>query len=489
MISVYKQEVVDGVAAKVKATASIKYDAPMRFLKPDSKLPLDINDVPELAKSSISDNWDLYPFSSVLVSVGWNGNDDVFDAGEAFMARNSPVNKQLNYMHDEKTIIGHMTKAIVMDVDGNIINEDQEIIPDFYDIVVANVLYRKWSDEARQELVDKIIAGIPENEWFVSMECLFRGFDYALISPEGEHKVIHRNHSTAFLTKHLRAYGGTGVYEDHKIGRMIRNLTFSGNAVVDNPANPRSIIFNETDPFKSTATQVSFPKQEKTNMADSNDILVAQLKEEVAKANSRYEKLEEKFEKQVAEAQQAEQDRLEKQIASLKVDVEESEKKVEAKDKSLTETQEQLEALQKEHKQLVAEMDETKKKLEKSEKDKAKANRVSKLVDSNVPLAQAEALTDKFDSLNDEQFDAIVEIQAEFFKDKEKKEEKKDDKKDKAKAEKEQEDADAKAAAKALEDAKVDDKHVTPNGEENTEAELSTAMMSWFADIREKQDK
>ena len=78
------------------------------------------------------------------------------------------------------------------------------------------------------------------------MECFFTGFDYGLIDQKtGDYKVLSRNNDTAYLSKHLRAYGGTGEHEGYKIGRVLRNITFSGKGFVDRPANPDSIIFSK----------------------------------------------------------------------------------------------------------------------------------------------------------------------------------------------------------------------------------------------------
>ena len=72
----------------------------------------------------------------------------------------------------------------------------------------------------------KIIAEIEEGKWYVSMECLFAGFDYALIGEEGSAKVLARDEESAFLTKHLRAYGGTGEYQGYKVGRALEIYLF-----------------------------------------------------------------------------------------------------------------------------------------------------------------------------------------------------------------------------------------------------------------------
>ena len=97
---------------------------------------------------------------------------------------------------------------------------------------------------------DQIIAEIEEGKWFVSMECLFAGFNYALLDEGGNGKILARDEESAFLTKHLRAYGGTGEYEGYKVGRALANISFSGKGLVAKPANPRSII------IKSVAFEV-----------------------------------------------------------------------------------------------------------------------------------------------------------------------------------------------------------------------------------------
>ena len=79
------------------------------------------------------------------------------------------------------------------------------------------------------------------------MECLFPNFDYALTAPDGSTKVVSRDEASAFLTKHLRSYGGSGEYQNYRVGRLLRNLSFSGKGLVSKPANPRSVILEGND--------------------------------------------------------------------------------------------------------------------------------------------------------------------------------------------------------------------------------------------------
>ena len=142
-------------------------------------------------------------------------------------------------------------------------------LPNQFDIVTSAVLYNSWSNPELQLRMNTLVAEIEEGKWFVSMECLFNDFDYAVITPEGQEKVISRDEASAFLSKHLRAYGGTGEYEGYKVGRMLKNIAFSGKGLVDNPANPKSVIL-ESNPFsKSEAKSITeFNIEEYDDMAD-----------------------------------------------------------------------------------------------------------------------------------------------------------------------------------------------------------------------------
>ena len=73
------------------------------------------------------------------------------------------------------------------------------------------------NDKAKIAQIGSYTAEVEEGKWFVSMECLFAGFDYALIDPEGKSKLVQRNEASAFLTKHLRVYGVTGDVLQRKL--------------------------------------------------------------------------------------------------------------------------------------------------------------------------------------------------------------------------------------------------------------------------------
>jgi len=242
-MQVYKQEILDGVGEAVKATASVAFCSQASVcqdhVSPDEKIQKIV------AANANPKQVDLYYIKSILVSTGWNKNDDVFDPAETFAARHTPEDKQFNFMHNENDIIGHITGSYVVDRSGNRL-EAEEAPPQF-DIITEAVLYNSWSDPDNRERMAKIIAEIEQGKWFVSMECLFAGFDYSVVSPDGVAKTVARNEESAFLTKHLRAYGGTGEYNGYKVGRSLRQISFSGKGLVNKPANPRSYIIDSSD--------------------------------------------------------------------------------------------------------------------------------------------------------------------------------------------------------------------------------------------------
>jgi hypothetical protein len=44
------------------------------------------------------------------------------------------------------------------------------------------------------------------------------------------------------MTSHLKAYGGSGHYGGERVGRVLKNIIFSGKGLTKKPANPDSRI-------------------------------------------------------------------------------------------------------------------------------------------------------------------------------------------------------------------------------------------------------
>jgi len=347
-MEIYKSEIEAGLS-ELLLNNSVAYCAQANLHKGSletAKIQISDADVLEKVVAQNKDQMDLYYLESILVSTGWNKNDDVFDSGETWAARNTPEDKQFNFMHNEDDIIGHITGSYVVDQEGNRLEQEEK--PSQFDIVTQAVLYTSWSGEEKRERMNKIIAEIEEGKWFVSMECLFPAFDYALQSAEGETKVIERNEASAFLTKHLRAYGGEGIYENYRIGRLLRNLAFSGKGLVSKPANPRSIILDKGEFFDESKSQtLTISSVKEMNMSD-HDKQIEDLRAELAEAKAANEALKE----QVVAEQQAE---IEAKIASLDATIAEQAATIEANTATIAE---QAEAIKNGEKDMKEKMDE-----------------------------------------------------------------------------------------------------------------------------------
>ena len=391
-IKIYQNEINDGIGELIKSTASVAYCSEATVQK----------DIPEevvlKAIAENKDQIDLYYLESVLVSCGWNKNDDVFMPESTWAARNTPEDKQFNFMHDENDIIGHITGSYVLTKDGKAVSNDSDM-PEDFDIITQAVLYNSWTGEENRERMEKIISEIEEGKWYVSMECLFAGFDYALSNDDGVKKVLARGEESSFLTKHLRAYGGTGEYQGYKIGRALKNISFSGKGLVSKPANPRSVI------LKSVAFNLDDDSNfdiGEFNMSDN--LLEKQLEEvraELATAKSENEaikaKIEEAKDKEFASKVEAFEGQIQEKdstIAELEESIKSTQARVAELEDALAKSNEEL-ASAKEH---VEEM----KKKEKMEKRKAA------LVEAGFDVNDVDAALAAFDDLADEAFDSVV---------------------------------------------------------------------------------
>jgi hypothetical protein len=207
------------------------------------------------------ETFDLHRLYTILVTVGWNLNDDVFGVKEVWGARHTPEDKPFNLEHNPRHVIGHITGCVVVDDSYTVVSDDISVdeLPDKFHILTSAVVYKhiKSRDEKLADETKELIESIARGEWFVSMEALFSDFDYALTKASGERFVVARNDETAFLTKHLRVHGGVGQYQGNKIGRYLKNITFSGKGLVKKPGNPESYVFNDVTMFKGAFASLS----------------------------------------------------------------------------------------------------------------------------------------------------------------------------------------------------------------------------------------
>lgn len=479
-INIFQREISDGIGELVKSTASVAYCSQAEIKGKEDNLEnamANISDTEILDKviAENKDQIDLYYLESVLVSTGWNKNDDVFMTEATWEARNTPEDKQFNFMHDENDIIGHITGSYVLSKDGKRVETDD--MPEDFDIITQAVLYNSWTNEDNRDRMQKIISEIEEGKWYVSMECLFAGFDYALIDKNGQAKILARDEQSAFLTKHLRAYGGTGEYEGYKIGRALKNIAFSGKGLVAKPANPRSVIINKN----SSKAFVLDDNSRSLNIGDFTMSDVSVLEKQIAELKTALASTEQENKEIKAKIEEAKDKEFASQVEAFEASIEEKqgtiaelEESVKSTQARVAELEDALKASQTELAAAMKNMDEMKKK-EKMEKRKAA------LTEAGLDEEETEATLASLEALEDDAFDSVVAVMK-------KKAVMKDDKKEdegamKPKAE-ETEAEEVEATAEVFEEVETSEATlVEPATDEADELESTRASLSnWISE-------
>ena len=472
-MKIYPQEISDGVADLVQSSASLAYCAPAILCSNGDAETIAFAEKVK-AESANPKQLDLYYIKSILVSTGWNKNDDVFTPEATFAARNTPEDKQFNFMHNENDIIGHITGSYVIDKDGNKVEAEEA--PTDFDIVSEAVLYNSWTDPENRERMQQIIAEIEEGKWFVSMECLFAGFNYALTDELGKASILQRNEGSAFLTKHLRAYGGSGEYEGKKVGRSLQNISFSGKGLVSKPANPRSVILDASR-ASSNSVNEDLLTLGGSDMSDTNVLekQLAEVRSELASAKEECVTLQASLDEATSKEHTEAVAKLESDIVAQAEAIKTLEESVTAKDAAITELQESLEAKNNEFIEKMKEM--------KKMKDEKKAeSRKASLVEAGFEADEAEESLVAYDALDDDSFDTLVALMKKKYGKMEKKEDE-EAKMEKPKAEEaeevEAEEAEAEVAAEeALEEVETTEATLVDASDETDELEATRASVA-----------
>ena len=496
-MKIYESEIQDGLRDSLLTNNSIACCAIAETYKPEPssesigklKKILAENSGADVSMAQNEDQIDLYYLKSILVSTGWNKNDDVFDPKELWSAKDTPEDKPFNFMHNEKDIIGHITGNIVVDFGGVEVNCDTGEVPDAFNILTTSVIYTEWSDEDQRNRMQKIVSEIEDGKWFVSMECLFPNFDYALTAPDGAIKVVQRSETSAFLTKHLRSYGGSGKYEDYRVGRLLRNLSFSGKGLVSNPANPRSVILEGNEFFDESKAEILTISSTKENtMSDNHDKQILDLQQELAEAKTENEALRDKVTAEKEAEFQSKIEALEISIAdhAQEIALKEEENKVLAES-----AKSQEEALASRNEEVKSMEDE----LAVMKKQEALMQRKAKLEDLGFDSDEAIATIEELGSIDEETFDKVVAVMKKkagmppwMKKDKDKEE----DKEAPAKADEEVDSAEANV--EVLEDAEESAEVAIAEaiGEDDPAESLRAVASEWLGSILQsvpKEDK
>lgn len=413
-MQIFQQEQDDGIAEIIKTSASVLYAS---AIEPSDK---ELKSKTFKALASLEDS-DLYYTQSILVSSSWNKNDDIFDKDEVWAARHSPEHKPTNLEHDEGIIIGHIVSNYPITEDGILIDENTPIenLPEKYHILTGAVIYKSYTKPELQERTRSLIEEIENGTKYVSMECFFKGFDYGLINKNtGEYKVLSRDNNTAYLSKYLRAYGGLGEHENYKIGRVLRNITFSGKGYVDRPANPDSIIFSR-DSFKFINNLQKNEDISKSGVITSQSNINSE--NHIMSKDNNEVAVSETVVNNCAEATQAAETtivELTAQIETLRTSHEEVLASLKSENESLAKNyDEEKKKMEEENKKMKASITELETKLNEANntvagymKKEKKMARKAALVENGFDSEELDSVVDRFESVDDETFAAMTDM-------------------------------------------------------------------------------
>lgn len=411
-IPTFRYEIDSGIAEQIKNDNTVAFISSCRLNK---KLEEIIKATADL-EDYIGD-FDLYPFESILCSTGKNENDDIFIKEELWKAKSTPVHKKINFMHQESDIIGSMVSTRALDREGNSLSYllPSEDVPNEFDLVSCGLLYKVWDDPKLQERMDSLIAGMETGNWYVSMECLFPTFDYGVMSASGQQYIIPRNEETSMLSKYLKRYGGSGKYENYTIGRVLRNLVFSGKGIVDNPANKRSVILNTVSQFMGTAASLDIFN------ATENIIMDPVL----TVSKEKYEALADEVKNLKAEAKVTAEKAVEAQINSAKAQVAQLQSELAASKEVTKANEDKVKVLETNVTTLTEQLAKANTDLAAVAKDSLKAKRLAMFAEVDILPAKAQELVDKFIDASEDMFNELVTAMPKKAKSKD---EKKDEK-------------------------------------------------------------
>ncbi len=329
------------------------------------------------------DQPDLALVISILVSTGWNLNDDVFVPSEVWAARNTPIHKPMNHMHDGTIVVGHIVESKVVDKNGDTISSDNfDDVPEKFDIEVAGVIYK--SLPGREELIEDIISKANNGEMFVSMEAFFKDFDYAILdASNSSFRVLARTEETAFLTKHLRSFGGTGKFNGAKIGRVLKSMVFGGQGFVDNPANPDSVIKTIA---LNNSSKIKLDEIMEGGVVSVNEI--QKLEEQRNELQTKADELVKENESMKKELDSVKKKDLETKVGALN-------QKIEELNETIAKTQQEVETVKSEKIKLQKDLDDAVSRADNVEKEFNEINKKIKAKERFVKLSEVKDIEDE----------------------------------------------------------------------------------------------
>lgn len=223
---------------KFYLTATLHLDKETEALKKEAasviNLPLESEQQPDLGY-----------FSAVLVSTGTNLNGAHFLGSELIAAASTINSKALDVEHKETEVIGHIYSSAFVDKDHNKLdlqelasNEVAYLDNKDMHIHIGCIMYK----DRFKDLYEAVASG----NYKVSMECYYKDFDIkvgdAIIPKQAAAAVgIDINNESSY-GKSAKVIKDGKEIASGTLARVLRGICFSGVGIVENPANPASVV-------------------------------------------------------------------------------------------------------------------------------------------------------------------------------------------------------------------------------------------------------
>lgn len=262
-MKIYPSEIRDGLQTKIQASVNDTIHASVTYLESDAQ------ETPAVM-ADVFKNMNLEPnhldkgnliVNALLCTTNMNKNDDYFSMEDTYAAQYTPVFKPVNMNHagNEKMgnqILGVMVNGRCLTDEGTSVHynkdgyytyiEDKPVSINKFHLAVTAMIWSAYFPKQTAKLKEYM----DNNQLNCSMECLIDDFGYALQREDSDTvELLPRTELTAWLTKALRKYGGSGKIEvngiKYKVGRWLRGITFSGLGLLDptkTPGNPESTV-------------------------------------------------------------------------------------------------------------------------------------------------------------------------------------------------------------------------------------------------------
>lgn len=185
---------------------------------------------------------DLQYMTAIFVSSGMNKNGAVFLGSELIKARKSIDSKAVDIEHEEQSIIGQITGSAFLKRDRTSIDVEtaaSTMTPEQLDELEMDIGITAIIHKSRfPEIAKEIEAG----QWMVSMEAYYRDYDVKVGDMIIPREKAEEMGFDKLIGTVVELKDGEKEMGFHLVGRVLRDILFAGVGIVQNPANPRSII-------------------------------------------------------------------------------------------------------------------------------------------------------------------------------------------------------------------------------------------------------